>query len=220
MKVAVIGAKSGIGFGLVQALVDEGASVYAFCRTATDALKDAGCAQIIEGFDVTDEKALQTATESLDVDFFDWVFHVPGLMYYREPEDLCKEKMLQQFRVNSVGVLQTFKCMAKFLRKGSKFGIVSSRMGSIEDNTKGQWIGFRMSKAAANMAGRCLALENKDKEIAVFLLHPGFVKTEITHYEGHLEPKQAASDLIKLMRKLTLDQSGTFWHAKGERLPW
>jgi NAD(P)-dependent dehydrogenase (short-subunit alcohol dehydrogenase family) len=92
-------------------------------------------------------------------------------------------------------------------------------MGSIEDNTSGGRFGYRMSKAAVNMAGRSLAHDLKEKGIAVFLLHPGMVATEMTGRQG-IPPEEAARGLIARIDELGIENTGTFWHANGDPLPW
>ena len=92
-------------------------------------------------------------------------------------------------------------------------------MGSIEDNTSGGSYGYRMSKAAVNIAGRSLAIDLKDDGISVFLLHPGWVSTEMTGGTG-IPVTQSAEGLVRMMDGLGPDESGTFWHQEGYALPW
>ena len=106
------------------------------------------------------------------------------------------------------------------VHRGSKVGIVTSRMGSVTDNTSGGAYGYRMSKAAVNIAGVSLAYDLKDEGIAVALLHPGYVRTDMTGHEGFVDTDESARGLIERMDELTLETSGGFWHANGETLPW
>ena len=76
-----------------------------------------------------------------------------------------------------------------------------------------------MSKTAVNMVGKSLSVDLKDQGIAVFLLHPGWVATEMTSGTG-IDVKESASGLIERMNALGLDQTGTFWHQEGYPLPW
>ena len=76
-----------------------------------------------------------------------------------------------------------------------------------------------MSKAAVNMAGMCLARDLQQQGVAVALLHPGMVATDMTGGQG-VSPEKSASGLIRRMDALSMDQTGSFWHAEGERLPW
>jgi NAD(P)-dependent dehydrogenase (short-subunit alcohol dehydrogenase family) len=92
-------------------------------------------------------------------------------------------------------------------------------MGSIGDNESGGYYGYRMSKAALNMAGVNLAHDFRSKGIAVAILHPGLVATEMTGRDG-VPVAEAARGLIARIDELSLQDSGGFWHANGERLPW
>ena len=93
-------------------------------------------------------------------------------------------------------------------------------MGSIEDNTSGGRYGYRMSKAAVNMAGRSLANDLKDDGVAVAILHPGFVRTDMTGRQGLIDPPESAAGIIVRVDELSLENTGTFWHANGEIIPW
>ena len=70
-------------------------------------------------------------------------------------------------------------------------------MGSLTDNTSGSHYGYRMSKAAVNMVGRSLAVDLAPKGIAVRLLHPGYVKTKMTGFNGNWGPDEAAEDCLR-----------------------
>jgi len=76
-----------------------------------------------------------------------------------------------------------------------------------------------MSKAAMNIAGRSLAHDLADRGVSVVLLHPGMVATGMTGRQG-IPPEEAAANLIARIDALGPKDSGTFWHAKGDRLPW
>ena len=93
-------------------------------------------------------------------------------------------------------------------------------MGSIGDNTSGGRYGYRMSKAALNMAGVSLAHDLKERGIAVAILHPGFVRTDMTSHQGLVDPPESAAGLLARIDELTIETSGTFWHMNGEILPW
>ena len=106
------------------------------------------------------------------------------------------------------------------LKPGSKVAIVTSRMGSMADNTFGGHYGYRMSKAAVNAAGVSLARDLEGHGIPVILLHPGYVNTDMTQHLGPVDPADAAAGLLDQIDRLTLEASGEFRHANGELLPW
>ena len=141
-----------------------------------------------------------------------------------QPEVLGKDgwedSVRRQFEINALGPLRVTLALSSLLGRGSKVGIVSSRVGSLADNSSGGNYGYRMSKAAVNMAGVNLAHELRSRDIAVFLLHPGYVRTGMTGGGGSKDASSAGGELIALMDRLTLADTGTFWHADGHPLPW
>jgi NAD(P)-dependent dehydrogenase (short-subunit alcohol dehydrogenase family) len=88
------------------------------------------------------------------------------------------------------------------------------------DNQSGGYYGYRMSKAAVNAAGVSLALDLAPRGIAVCLLHPGYVRTDMTDHAGHIEPRVAAEQLVDRIDELTMETTGAFRHANGEALAW
>ena len=126
----------------------------------------------------------------------------------------------RQFEVNSLGPLRVTRALLGRLVDGSKVGIVSSLMGSMTDNSSGGHYGYRMSKAAVNAAGVSLSHDLRPRGIAVAILHPGMVQTEMTGRRG-IPPEESVRGLLRLLDELTLERSGTFWHAPtGRELPW
>jgi NAD(P)-dependent dehydrogenase (short-subunit alcohol dehydrogenase family) len=78
-----------------------------------------------------------------------------------------------------------------------------------------------MSKVALNMAGRSLAVDLRPRGIAVAILHPGLVRTRMVAFNPQgIDPAVAVQGLLARFDGLTLETSGTFWHANGEVLPW
>ena len=106
------------------------------------------------------------------------------------------------------------------LEVGAKIGVVSSMAGSIGDGPSGGMYGYRMSKAALNMAVANLAHELQAREIHVVALHPGYVRTEMTCGGGSVDAPEAAAGLIARIDELGASSSGTFVHADGRALPW
>ena len=126
--------------------------------------------------------------------------------------------ILEQFAVNALGPLRVTEALADNLHEGSKVTIVTSRMGSIGDNSSGGGYGYRASKTAVNQIGTNLKHELMPHGVAVALLHPGMVATELTGGSG-IPPAEAAKGLIERIDALDLQNSGGFWHAEGYDLP-
>ena len=218
--VLVTGANRGIGLELCRQYAEEGADVIAACRKPSPELEALGV-QIEAGVDVTDQEALDRLAAAVKDHHLDVLFLNAGILQHRSKVDaLDLESIRRQLEVNALGPLRATSALLGSLGEGSKVAIVTSRMGSIEDNTSGGAYGYRMSKAAVNMAGRSLAHDLKDRGIAVVLLHPGFVQTEMTGGRGNIDAAEAARGLRARVSDLELETTGTFWHQSGERLPW
>ena len=218
-SVLITGANRGIGLALTEQLSARGDSVIAVCRKASPELR-ALDVRVEEGVDVADGESVESLVQSLSGLRLDWLLNNAGMMQRNFLGNMDFESALWQFTVNALGPLRVTEAMLPFLSSGSKVGIVTSRMGSIADNSSGGQYGYRMSKAAANAAGVSLARDLAPKEIAVALLHPGYVQTDMTDQHGHITPAVSARGLIARMDALTLERSGSFWHADGQELPW
>jgi NAD(P)-dependent dehydrogenase (short-subunit alcohol dehydrogenase family) len=220
MSLAVVtGANRGIGLSLVKLLKERGHTVLGACRTASPALEKLGV-EIVEDVDVTDEEGvakLVAAVRDRDVDL---LINNAGILLADHLEAPDFEGIMKQFAVNALGPLRVTAALRKNLKKGSKVGFITSRMGSIDDNSSGGYYGYRTSKAALNMAAKSLAVDLKPAGVAVAILHPGMVKTDMVQGHGQVEPDDAARGLLSRLDELDLENTGGFWHANGQRLPW
>lgn len=218
----VTGTNRGIGLEIARQLHARGDEVIGVCRHRSAELDALGIT-VIDGIDVSRPEDCQRLAGHIAGKPLDWVLNVAGVMTVQRLGQLdgeAVEAIHRQFDVNALGPLLVTQALMDNLPRGGKIGIVTSRMGSIADNTSGNSYGYRMSKAAVNMAGVSLAHDLKDREIAVALLHPGYVRTAMTEHRGYIDPPESARGLIARMDELTLETSGGFWHTNGERLPW
>lgn len=104
-------------------------------------------------------------------------------------------------------------------RAGGKLIAITSRMGSIEDNSSGGYIAYRSSKTALNSAWRSLAVDTKGKVTAA-VLHPGWVQTRMGGASAPLTTEQSVSGMRRLIDRLEPGQSGRFWSYDGSEIPW
>lgn len=220
MTIALItGGNRGIGLELCALLESRGVDVIAACREASPELSELDV-RVEEGVDVTSDEAVNGLAQRLEGIPIDLLINNAGILTEETLHDLDFDRIRRQLEVNSLGPLRVTHALLPNLRRGSKVAIITSRMGSIGDNTSGSRYGYRMSKAAVNMASVSLAHDLRPQGIAVAVLHPGFVRTEMTGGTGYVDPDEAAAGLLARIDELTLERSGGFWHANGERLPW
>jgi len=216
----VTGANRGIGLALVAALRKRG-TVLAACRSASPELRALG-AEVVEGVDVSTDEGLAALVAAVGARSIDLLVNNAGILIWGDRlGELNVEGIRKQFEVNALAPLRVTDALRERLPEGAKVALVTSRMGSIDDNSSGGAYGYRMSKAALNMAGKSLAVDLRGRGVAVAILHPGMVKTDMvgTH-GGQVDPADAARDLLARVDELTMETSGGFWHANGQRLPW
>ena len=217
-NVLIVGGNRGIGLELCRQMSTRGDRVFATTREPAAALEDLEL-DIIPGVDVGDGSSVARLAEALAGVRLDVLIHSAGILTRESWRDLDFDRIRRQFEINALGPLRVVSALRDNLGPGSKVGIVTSRVGSIDDNGSGGNYGYRMSKVAANMAGKNLSHDLGGRDIAVFLLHPGLVATEMTGRTG-IDPADAARGLIERMDRLTLADTGSFWHAEGYSLPW
>ena len=216
--VLVTGCNRGIGLQLCKQLIERGDEVIGVCRSASDELHASG-ARVVEGIDVGDADSMPDLKQAIGDQHLDVLLNNAGILRRDKLGELNYEDMAEQYRVNALGPLRVTEALLENLGKGSKVIIISSRVGSIEDNSSGGSYGYRASKTAVNQIGMNLKHDLLPKEIAVALLHPGLVATDMTNGLG-ITAADSARGLIQRIDELDLENSGSFWHAEGYELPW
>lgn len=216
--VLVTGTNRGIGLHLCEQLAQRGDQVIGVCRQSSRELTATG-ARVIENIDVSLGPDVIRLVDYLDGQQVDVLINNAGILRSDTLDSIDYESMIEQFRVNTLGPLRVTRALLDNMQIGSKVAIVSSRVGSIADNSSGNNYGYRVSKTAVNMVGINLKHDLADRGIAVAILHPGLVATEMTGGQG-VTPGHSASGLLQRIDELTMETSGGFWHAEGERLPW
>ncbi len=216
--VLVTGANRGIGLHLCEQLHARGDDVIAVCRRSSSEL-DALEVRVIDEIDVSEAASVAMLKSELADTRIDVLVNNAGILRGDRFGNLDYDTMLEQYRVNTLGPLRVTEALRDNLVEGSKVAIVTSRVGSIDDNASGGNWGYRASKTAVNQIGMNLRHEFLPRGIAVVLLHPGLVATEMTGGTG-IDASDSARGLIERLDELTLETSGTFWHAEGYELPW
>jgi len=219
-KTAVItGANRGIGLSFTKLYLDRGYKVYACCRKASDELKASG-AEVLENVDVSSPGSIAQLGKRLEGVSIDLLINNAGILRDESLGQLNPDTIRAQFDTNALGPLLVTEALLDRLAPNARVALITSRMGSIADNTSGGRYGYRMSKAALNAAGMSLSRDLATRGVAVGILHPGLVGTEMIGGRGDITPDQAAERLAQRIDQLNLDNTGSFWHSNGQVLPW
>jgi NAD(P)-dependent dehydrogenase (short-subunit alcohol dehydrogenase family) len=219
MNVVITGGNRGIGLALTKQYKARGAKVFATCRNSCDELNSAGVT-IVKGVDVSQPDTLAEKLAPLMDINIDLVINNAGVLGRENIEDWDPNTIDYQFRVNALGPLLVTQTLLPRLAEQSKVALISSRMGSMEDNGSGGYYGYRMSKAALNAAGVSMANDLRPKGIAVGVFHPGFVQTEMVNGAGDIDADTCAERLVARIDELNIENAGRFIHSNGDVLPW
>ena len=216
----ITGANRGIGLELVRQLNDRGDDVIATCRSSSSELNSLSV-RVEKDIDITSKDSINKLRDNLTDTKVDVLIQNAGIAEFNSLSDLDPHSIINQFKVNALSSLCFVQMMLSHLNKPAKIALISSRMGSIADNSSGGSYGYRMSKVALCMAGKSLSVDLKPKEISVAILHPGLVSTRMTGFTANgIQPKESVKGLIQRIDELKLDNTGTFWHSNGDILPW
>jgi NAD(P)-dependent dehydrogenase (short-subunit alcohol dehydrogenase family) len=224
MNILVTGADRGLGRALSLAYHARGDHVIAACLVDSPELRERGL-QVEPQVDVTSNQSvhaladrLRTAGATLDI-----LINNAGVADVDALGSFDFDAFRRQFEVNALGPLRVTEALLDRLRPGAKVAIVTSRMGSLGDNASGGRYGYRISKCAANMAGINLYHDLRKRGVAVILLHPGLVATDMSAPEDldiSVDPAVAAEGLRARIAALGPDTPPEFRHANGTLLPW
>lgn len=228
--ILVTGANKGIGLEFCRQLTARGATVVATCRRSSAELKGLRV-KIVEDVEMTrDESAARLARELAGLRI-DWLILNAGIFDSTALGELDFDRMRCEYDVNALGPLRVTQALLPSLLAGAKIALIGSRAGSIGDNSSGGNYGYRMAKAALNMAGVSLARDLAARGVAVIMLHPGVVDTDLLRSSLNalgrmvrsadtVSPGDAVRDMLRRIDELTVETSGRFVHRNGQALPW
>ena len=216
----ITGSNRGIGLELCKQIIERGDEVIATCRKASSDLKNLGV-RIEEDIDISSEVSINNLRKALSGVELDCLIHNAGIYEFNSIDNFDPESIIRQFVVNALSPLSMTKSLKGLLKKYSKIGFITSRMGSIGDNSSGSSYGYRMSKVALSMAAKSLSRDLLKEDIYVAILHPGLVSTRMTGFtKNGISTEESVNGLLKRIDSLNKNNTGTFWHTNGEILPW
>jgi NAD(P)-dependent dehydrogenase (short-subunit alcohol dehydrogenase family) len=219
MRFVVTGANRGLGLEFVKQLVARGDSVEAGARSPDEApaLKALAAAHPgkvrVHTCDVESDASVRAFASALDGEAVDVVLNNAGVYGKMQSlEELDLDDVTRTFNINSLGPIRVTRALLPHLRRGGsrKVAHVASVMGSIVENQTGGAYGYRMSKAALNMAARSMAIDLRPEGFLCVALHPGWVKTDMGGPEAPIEVQESVAGMISVIDGLTLEQSGGF----------
>ncbi|WP_234729493.1 SDR family NAD(P)-dependent oxidoreductase [Acidocella facilis] len=232
-RAVIFGASGAIGGALVDALRRRGVGeVHALSRQPVAAAPGIYPAQV----DLLDEASLSFHAARLGADgVLDTIIvatgllHAPDMLPEKALRDLRADALAMSFAVNCIGPSLVMKHFLGLLPRdrASRFAALSARIGSISDNQKGGWYGYRAAKAGLNMMLRSAAIETARRapQAVIIGLHPGTVDSALSRPfqklvpPGQLrKPEDAAEQMLDVLEAATPAQSGKLFAYDGTEI--
>ena len=221
--ILITGANRGIGLESARQFAADGWNVLACCRnieTANDLASLSGVT--VYALDVTDiasvDRLAQQITDPIDV-----LLNNAGqsLRPSLEFGSMDYDRWADLFAVNTLAPFKMIEAFYDHLRQSERRLVanVSSLMGSIADTGSG-FVPYRTTKAALNMVTKALSGNLASDKIAVFSIHPGWVRTDMGGPSATVSPQDSAAGIKKVIEGADADASGQFFNWTGETLPW
>jgi NAD(P)-dependent dehydrogenase (short-subunit alcohol dehydrogenase family) len=232
VKTALItGANRGIGLEFCRQYAADGWRVLACSRypEKSDALNKlaAGNPELIKVYalDVADHVEIDRLAHVLADESIDLLINNAGIYPDSDKNGFGHTdyaEWIQAFRINTMAPLKMAEAFAAQIARGEQKTIVTitSKMGSIADNSGGGSYLYRSSKAAVNMVVKTMAIDLKSLGITAVVFHPGWVKTDMGGPNAMISAEQSVSGIRQVIRGLSPADSGKFFGYDGQAIPW
>ncbi|HEX8642201.1 MAG TPA: SDR family oxidoreductase [Allosphingosinicella sp.] len=220
-SVLITGAGRGIGVELARQYAAEGRRVVATVRADSPELSGLAGDIRIERLDMRDFAAVAAFPERLGGEAIDLFIANAGMTAARRIDSAAEAETWQEVHaVNAVApTLLARALLPNVLAARGKMAAITSRMGSIADSSGG-YIAYRASKAALNAAWYALAMELKGEPVALVLLHPGWVQTDMGGAGATITPAESVRGMRGVIERLSARQSGAFLDYRGQSIAW
>lgn len=226
-QVLITGANRGIGLEFVKQYAQDGWCVFACCRNPEKAAALQTLANTYSNIqvlplDVADFAQINALAFQLKDEKIDVLINNAGVYPDSGMGDINPDDWLNAFKVNAVAPLKMAEAFTSHIAKSQlkKIATLSSKMGSIDDNTSGGSYIYRSSKVAANMVMKSLSIDLKPLGISVVTLHPGWVLTEMGGPSALIDTQTSVSGLRRVIEQLTLNTTGQFITYDGKAINW
>jgi NAD(P)-dependent dehydrogenase (short-subunit alcohol dehydrogenase family) len=222
-SIFITGANRGLGLAFARHYAAAGWQVIASCRTPTAATALNALAVEVVWLDVTDFAAIEALGQTLAARPLDLLLNNAGSYAGEQPFGRIDVAAWQQvLRVNCLAPIMLAQALLPSLLAGSRKQMVflTSRMGSVSDNSGGGSYLYRSSKAALNAAVKSLSIDLAPQGISALLFHPGWVKTDMGTSRATVAIEDSIRGMTGLIERARPGQALTFQDYQGRPLPW
>lgn len=223
-NILITGANRGIGLKFAE-ILSANNNIYATARDITNAddLKKFDNTELLE-LDLLNKDSIKSFCSELKDIPLDMIINNAGIFQDEQMEEtiLDPELWLDEIMINAIGPVVLSQKLKENIMSGNdkKIIFISSQMGSIDDNYSGGYYFYRTSKSALNSAAKSLSIDWKADGIAVLMLHPGWVRTDMGGSNAKLDIDTSVSKMLDVINSLDMGKTGTFLNYEGKKLEW
>ncbi|MDA1370742.1 MAG: SDR family oxidoreductase [Proteobacteria bacterium] len=227
--VLITGTNRGVGLEFVRQFLARGDKVLAACRDP-DAAEELGRFREENGnlqlftLDVSSQKSMETFTMQLSGQAIDIFINNAGVYGPRDSGfgNVDTQQWSEVMQVNAMAPLILTQLLINNLRQSDtkKLAYITSKMGSIDDNTGGGSYVYRSSKAALNAVVKSVAVDLGSNGFSVAVLHPGWVRTDMGGPSGLIDTQTSVSGMMRVIDSMSEQNSGSFFNYDGSIIPW
>ena len=229
MSILITGTNRGIGLEFVKHYLKNNEKVIATCRNKNSAkdlleLKNTTSNLSLVELDVSNPNSINEFASKITDQPIDTFINNAGVFGPRNNEfgNFNAKEWLDVFNINTIAPLLITQKILKNLRlgKNKKLVFISSKVGSIEENTGGGMYIYRSSKTALNQVIKSLSIDFKDENFIAVALHPGWVQTDMGGPNALIDTKTSVKGMAEVIDSLVLKNSGRFYNYDGSSIPW
>lgn len=223
--VLITGASRGLGLEFARQYAGDGWSVIACCRNPAEAtdLQAINGDKIVLALDVTKKAEVAALAAYLDETPLDLLINNAGI-YGPNPcgvGDVTADVFDEVMQVNVYAMLRVIRALLNNVAMAQgKIATMSSKMGSMTDNTSGGSYIYRASKAAVNAVMKSLSNDVAGQGVSVVTLHPGWVRTDMGGPNGLIDAPESVAGLRKVIDETNTQSTGRFVAYDGQEIPW
>ena len=229
MSILITGTNRGIGLEFVKHYLKNNEKVIATCRNRNSAkdlleLENTTSNLSLLELDVSKPNSIDEFTSKIANQPIDTFINNAGVFGPRNIEfgNFNAKEWLDVFNINTIAPLLITQKILKNLRlgKNKKLVFISSKVGSIEDNTGGGMYIYRTSKTALNQVIKSLSIDLKEENFIAVALHPGWVQTDMGGPNALIDTKTSVKGMAEVIDNLAPKNSGRFYNYDGSPIPW
>lgn len=221
--VLITGANRGLGLEFARQYKEAGWRVIGTARDPQEAQELAALGVRVLPLDVASQQSVDELAAALGDEPIDLLINNAGIFpRVGKIDEIDFDDYNRTLAVNTVGPVRVTRALLPNLRRGELRMIagLSSNLGSIAENERGNFYGYRESKAALNMFTKTLAAELGPEGFTCIVLTPGWVQTDMGGSNATLTPAESIAGMKAVLDRLTPADNGTFWSYNGSQVPW